>query len=213
VTVVKICGLTNLEDARWAWRCGVDLLGFIFVRSSPRYVAPAEVTKITKTLLAEGCEARFVGVFANESIEVVRQIADTCSLHLVQLHGGEKPDYAHKLDIPVIIAHRVRERVPWEELSLYEAWAYLLDSYDPLRLGGTGHTWRWDISREANKGTMRLIIAGGLTPDNVGLVVRQVRPWGVDVASGVEAYPGRKDPFKVKRFIQHVREEDETWEL
>ena len=208
MTAVKVCGLTNLEDARWAWQCGADLLGFIFVRSSPRYIVPMEAARITRALVAQDCRARFVGVFANESIETVNRIVSECSLHLVQLHGGEKPDYARALDIPVIIARRVQEHVPWDELALYEAWGHLLDTHDPLRLGGTGRTWRWDLLAGVSRGMARLVIAGGLTPDNVGLAIRQARPWGVDVSSGVEARPGRKDPSLVELFVQRVREED-----
>ena len=108
MTVVKICGLTKLEDACWAWQCGADFLGFIFVRSSPRYIVPMEAARIIRALVAQDCKARFVGVFANESIETVCQVVSECSLHLVQLHGGEKPDYARALGIPVIVARRVQ---------------------------------------------------------------------------------------------------------
>lgn len=205
MTAVKICGLTNLEDARWAWQCGADLLGFIFVQSSPRYVSATEAARITRALADEGCAAHFVGVFANQSIEAVRRIANTCSLHLAQLHGGEPPDYARALGVPVIVARRVRDRVPWGELSLYGAWAYLLDSYDPQKLGGTGHSWRWELLDKRPQTSSKIIIAGGLTPDNVSLAIDQARPWGVDVSSGVEAHPGRKDPSKVALFIQRAR--------
>ena len=210
MTAVKICGLTNLEDACWAWQCGADFLGFIFVPSSPRYIVPKEAARIIRALTAQDCKARFVGVFAGESVETVCQVACECSLHLVQLHGGEKPDYARALGIPTIIARRVQERVPWDELSLYDAWGYLLDTHDPLRLGGTGRTWRWELLEGVNRGMARLIIAGGLSPDNVGLAIRQIKPWGVDVSSGVEARPGRKNPSLVQLFVQRVREEDKT---
>jgi phosphoribosylanthranilate isomerase len=212
MTRIKVCGLTNLQDARWAWQCGADLLGFIFVPSSPRYVPPAKVAGITEALRAEGCEARFVGVFVNELSACLKKTVQTCSLHLAQLHGDESPEYVRRLGVPVIVARRVRERVPWEELAPYEAWAYLLDSYDPDRRGGTGHTWDWDLLQmdvdvEASK---RLIVAGGLAPDNVANIVQEAQPWGVDVSSGVECRPGRKDQDKVKRFIDCVRKVDET---
>jgi len=206
MTAVKICGLTNLEDARWAWQCGADLLGFIFVRSSPRYVPPAVVARITSALAAEDCDARLVGVFANQPVEVVRQTVDICSLDLAQLHGDETPDYARALGLPSIIARCIREGVPWEELSQYQAWAYLFDSYDPNKLGGTGQTWRWELLRTGSELTCRIIVAGGLSPDNVALAIGGARPWGVDVSSGVEASPGRKDRAKVERFIQRARE-------
>ena len=214
MTMIKICGLTVLEDARWAWRCGADLLGFIFVPSSPRYIAPEKVARITEALTAEGCQARFVGVFAGETVETVQQIASTCSLHLVQLHGEETADYVRRLGLPAIIARRVRDHVAWDELATAyrglerEVWAYLLDSYDPHRLGGTGQVWNWDLLPGSTDRPLRWIIAGGLTPDNVALALRRARPWGVDVSSGVEASPGRKDPARVARFIQQIREEE-----
>jgi phosphoribosylanthranilate isomerase len=209
MTMVKICGLTNLHDARWAWECGADLLGFVFVPSSPRCVTQEEAAAITERLAAEGCQAKLVGVFASQPLEQVGQVVKRCSLDLAQLHGGEEPEYVGRLRIPVIIGTRVREGIDWDELASHRAWAYLLDSYDPKKLGGTGHAWDWELLRGARRTDLRLIIAGGLTPDNVPSLVRQLKPWGVDVSSGVEAAPGRKDPDKVARFIECVREESE----
>lgn len=210
MTKVKVCGLTSLIDARWAWQCGADLLGFVFVPSSPRHVLPARVAEITKALRAEGCGACFVGVFVNEPLENLERTARMCSLHLAQLHGDESVEYARQLDLPAIVARHVRGRVPWEELAAYEAWGYLLDSYDVRRRGGTGQTWDWDLLQADVEVEMpgRLIVAGGLTPDNVAMVVGGMRPWGVDVSSGVERCPGRKDHAKVERFVENVREAD-----
>ena len=210
MTVIKICGLTTLEDARWAARCGADLLGFIFVPSSPRYVTPDKVAEITGALAAEGCTARFVGVFADEPAEAVRQIATACALHLVQLHGQESPPYVRSLGLPAIVARRVRGAIPWEELASFRPWAYLLDSYDPRRPGGTGQPWPWELLAEGGRRLGRVILAGGLRPENVGEALRRARPWGVDVSSGVEASPGCKDPDKVARFIRQVREASES---
>lgn len=204
---VKICGLTNLPDARWAWQCGADFLGFIFVRSSPRYIRPETVAEITETLTQEGSQARFVGVFANEPIELVQQTVALCSLHIVQLHGDESPEYVHALGLPAIVARRVRDPFVWDEWKRYHAWAYLLDTFDPTKLGGTGQPWPWEVLLHAKERPARLMIAGGLTPDNVAQAIRQLKPWGVDVSSGVEASPGRKDWAKVHRFIQCVRAE------
>lgn len=202
---VKICGLTNLEDARWAFQQGADLLGFIFVPASPRYIPPAQAAAIIEALRAEGCQALCVGVFANAPASEVQEIADQCRLDLVQLHGTEPPAYAQGLRCPVIRAHRVRGPVPWDELLAYPAWAYLLDSFHPQSAGGTGQVWSWDILEGSVLPAVRLIAAGGLTPDNVAEAVRRLHPWGVDVSSGVESRPGQKDPIKVREFILRAK--------
>jgi phosphoribosylanthranilate isomerase len=208
MTRVKICGLTTLEDARHAWRAGADLLGFVLVPSSPRYVPPEALERITRALGEEGCSALRVGVFAGEGPEEVSRLAEACALDLVQLHGGACAPFLARLNRPAIVARRVAGRPPWEG-SFPGAWAHLLDTYVPHRLGGTGRTWRWDLlaGAPAAASALRLIVAGGLTPENVRDAVRVARPWGVDVSTGVEAAPGRKDPVKVARFVAHVREE------
>lgn len=202
---VKICGLTNLEDARWACQQGADLLGFIFVPASPRYIPPAQAAAIIEALRAEGCQALCVGVFVDAPASEVQETAARCRLDLVQLHGSEPPAYARQMPCPVIRAHRVRGAVPWDELLAYPAWAYLLDSFHPQSAGGTGQAWNWDILESAVLPAARLIIAGGLTPENVAEAVRRLTPWGVDVSSGVESRPGKKDPVKVRDFIRQVK--------
>lgn len=211
MTAIKICGITNLEDARWATRCGADLLGFILVPASPRYIAPHDLSPLAEALRAEGVSAPLVGVFADESIDLVRAVASTCALDLVQLHGHESPTYAAQLGYPFLLARRVRDTIPWDELEHYPAWGYVLDADRAGRLGGTGQTWDWRVLGDAERPVgCRLIVAGGLTPENVAQMVRQVRPWGVDVSSGVECGPGLKDHAKLKRFIESVREADTT---
>jgi len=202
---VKICGLTNLDDARTAWQAGADLLGFIFVPASPRCIAPAQASAIIQALRGEGCQALCVGVFADAPASEVEKIAEQCRLDLVQLHGAEPPAYARALPRPVIRAHRMRGAVPWEELLSFDAWAYLLDSYHPQRAGGTGQRWAWEEMDLSAVPPARLIIAGGLTPDNVAEAVRRLHPWGVDVSSGVESRPGQKDPVKVRDFILRAK--------
>jgi phosphoribosylanthranilate isomerase len=206
---VKICGLTNLQDARSAWQSGADLLGLVFVPSSPRYIAPAEAAQIIHALVSEGCALRFVGVFADAPCEMVQRVMRECALHLAQLHGHELPSYARAIGPEVIVARRVREGFSWDELAPYEAWAYLLDSSIPGQLGGTGQSWRWDLLPKDDRPFPRIIVAGGLRPENVQEAIRQVRPWGVDISSGVEACPGKKDPSRVRRFIEMVREEEQ----
>jgi phosphoribosylanthranilate isomerase len=208
VTTIKICGLTDLRDARWAWRCGADLLGFIFVRSSPRFLPTAEAAVITRSLREEGCTARLVGVFVDAPVEVVQRTVEACSLDIAQLHGDEDPEYVRTLGVPAIVARRVRGRVPWEQLARHDAWAYLLDTYHPRKKGGSGHSWDWSLLRRADLSDLRIIVAGGLTPQNVTTAMRQAEPWGVDVSSGVEASPGRKDRTAVERLIRNVKKED-----
>jgi len=202
---VKICGLTTLSDATAAWRAGADLLGFIFVAGSPRCVTPARAADIVRGLRGEGCDAPAVGVFAGMPIDEVRRTAEAVGLDLVQLHGDETPAQAAEAGRPVIMARRVRDRVPWEDLARYEAWAYLLDSHVPGRLGGTGRAWDYGVAAEGRPEGTRVILAGGLDPDNVVAAVRAVRPWGVDVATGVEIAPGRKDAARMVQFVQRAK--------
>ena len=209
MTMVKICGLTNLEDARWAAACGADLLGFIFVPATPRYVERETAAAIMRDLRAEGYRCRFVGVFADAEPDTIRRTVTTCDLDLVQLHGQESPEAVSALGVPVIRATRVREQVDWPKLVAWQSWAYLFDTYDPHRLGGTGHPWRWELLGNRPPNIERVIVAGGLTPDNVALAIRQAHPWGVDVSSGVEATPGHKNPSQVERFIRIAKEECE----
>jgi len=209
-TRVKICGLTRLEDARCAWQAGADLLRFIFVAASPRRLQPAQAAEITSALRQEGCDCRLVGVFAGHSTEVVRRTMDACGLQLAQLHGGESPDYAHVLDRPHIVAQRVRGAVPWETLDRYDAWGYLLDSYDPQRLGGSGKRWDWDAVERQALHKRRVLIAGGINPGNVARAVRQLTPWGIDTSSGVEARPGIKDHDQIRALIARVREAEQA---
>jgi len=209
-THVKICGLTRIEDVRCAWRAGADLLGFIFVAGSPRCLEPEQAAELTAALRQEGCTCRLVGVFAGQSPQAARQTMDACGLHLAQLHGGESPDFARVLDRPYIVAQRVRGAVPWDTLDRYDAWGYLLDSFDPQRLGGSGKRWDWDLVDRQALGKRRVLIAGGINPENVARAVRQLCPWGVDCSSGVEARPGIKDHEKVRALIARVREAKEV---
>ncbi len=208
MTAIKICGLTCMEDALWATQCGADLLGFICWPGSLRYIAPGPLREITHALRQGGCRATLVGVFVNQKPDQMRRIAQACGLDFVQLHGGETPAYAAALGLPYLLARRVRTADDLAGLADYTPWGVVLDSYDPRRPGGTGQPWRWDLLAEGQTCAERLILAGGLAPENVGAAIRAVHPWGVDVATGVERTPGRKDPARVAAFIQAVREED-----
>lgn len=204
---VKICGLRTLETAQAAVSAGADYLGFNFYPPSPRYIEPAAARRIIAVV---GERAIPVGVFVGVSVSDVETIAAESGIRIAQLHGGEGLDVARSLSIPSILALRVKGREVLGELdelgdqSGLEA--VLLDAYRKWQSGGTGETFDWTIARAAvAAGRWRILLAGGLTPDNVADAVRQVRPWGVDVASGVESAPGVKDPERIRQFIAAAR--------
>jgi phosphoribosylanthranilate isomerase len=205
MTRVKICGITNVQDAQLAIEAGADLLGFIFYPKSPRYVTSEQVRKITSHIRSQSpiSNILFVGVFVDERPANVIHTLDLCGLDLAQLHGAEPPEMVADLMAQgpgVIKAFRVRNGGTLNEMQRYQATAYLLDAYVPGQPGGTGHRFDWSLALRA-KAHGPIILAGGLTPDNVTQAVRAVRPWAVDISSGVEATPGRKDASKVRRFV------------
>ncbi len=206
-TRIKVCGITNLEDARVAVAAGADGLGFIFVEQSPRLVEPDMVRAITAELPPF---VERVGVFCNEEIEVVQEIVHYCRLSLVQLHGAESPEYCGKISCRVIKSFGVRPETDYQELAGYAevASAFLLDTYHKKMAGGTGMIFDWQLVEQI-KPPGPVILAGGLTSENVGAAIRQVKPFAVDVNSGVEYQPGRKDADKLKSFVHAVREADD----
>jgi len=205
-TRVKICGLTRLEDAQRAADLGVAALGFNFYPRSPRYIEPAEARAMVRQLAPF---VATVGVFANETdAGCVIARAREAGVTTVQIHGPAFPDLDALCAVFTLVAAvAVREGFKPEELRKIKANAYLLDAFDPDRLGGTGKTFDWSMAREA-KQYGPIILAGGLTPENVARAVREVRPFAVDVASGVESAPGIKDPAKLRAFFAAVAEAD-----
>ncbi len=202
---VKICGITNWVDARRAIAEGAELLGFNFYAGSPRYVEPAMARKIVRRLPTK---ILVVGVFVNESEQKVLEIARAVGLDALQLHGDETPAMVARLkrSFPVIKAIRVKQSLAAGQLQTYKAaTALLLDGFDAQRRGGTGKTFDWEIARRARR-YGRIFLAGGLTPENVGEAIRAARPYAVDVCSGVEARPGKKDPARVKRLMRAAKE-------
>jgi len=199
---VKICGITNLEDALAAADFGADALGFVFFRKSPRYISPANANKIINRLPPFISTA---GVFVNEDKKRIKEIAHQTGINIIQLHGDEPPK-ACSLSMPVIKAIRVKSLENLEPLSGYKdrVSAFLLDTYTPEAFGGTGQIFNWDIAVEA-KQSGRIILAGGLTPENIEKAVRFVHPYAVDVSSGVEEEKGKKDHKKMKLFIQRAK--------
>ena len=198
---VKICGNVTLKDTMAAVEAGADAVGFVFYARSPRVVSPKAVAAIVSHLPPFVTP---VGLFVNEKPEVVRQIASDCGIRLVQLHGEESPQYCAELKLPVLKGIRVRTREDVANLSAYRVDAILLDAYVEGMAGGTGTTFDWSLAVEA-KTWGPIILAGGLTPDNVGEAISRVRPYGVDVSSGVESSPGAKDHAKVKAFVEAVK--------
>ncbi|AGB40388.1 phosphoribosylanthranilate isomerase [Halobacteroides halobius DSM 5150] len=196
---IKVCGLTNLEDAKQAAEVGADLLGFIFAKS-PRQVTNREVAKISKELPAG---VKKVGVFANQSKAEIKETITKCDLDYIQLHGSESPKFCKQFRLPVIKAFRVKDKTSLSQLREYEVDKYLLDTYVPDKLGGTGKTFNWELAIQAKK-YGSIIMAGGLEASNVKLAVKKVSPWAVDVSSGVEVKPGKKDYEQVKEFVESV---------
>ncbi len=196
---VKICGITNEADAAAAVREGVDALGFIFYEGSPRYVEPERVACIVAGLPPFVVP---VGVFVNASIDEVDEICTHAGIRVAQLHGDESPAFCRKLDRPVIKALRVRDDSWISDASTYALGAVLLDTFADGRYGGTGVAFDW---RLAEGSPHRIILSGGLNPDNVAEAVRRVRPYAVDTGSGVEREPGYKDHEKVRAFVAAAR--------
>jgi phosphoribosylanthranilate isomerase len=227
---VKICGLTNLVDAQAAQVAGADMLGFIFFPKSPRYVEPERAREVLGALNRDRRVVLTVGVFVNESAEVIAQILDFCGLDVAQLHGEEPPsmlslnggsakEIVDRDPSPLRgrVYKAVRPRSAEEAAALANQYglpasarrggqlpAFLLDAYHPQLRGGTGQTGDWRLAAPL-AAQYPVLLAGGLNPSNVAEAVRSVRPWGVDVASGVEKSPGQKDHAAVETLLRAVR--------
>ncbi|MBI4288395.1 MAG: phosphoribosylanthranilate isomerase [Chloroflexi bacterium] len=198
---IKICGMTNLEDALAATALGADALGFVFYAKSPRCVSPLRATAIASRL--PPFIAR-VGVFVDEQLERVKEIVKECDLDYAQLHGSESPDFCRQLGNRVIKTLRVKDESVLRQLSMYKAPAFLLDTYKAEMPGGTGQTFNWDIAARAAR-SATVVLSGGLKPQNVAQAIAAVQPYAVDVSSGVEASPGKKDHEKLRAFIEAAR--------
>ena len=198
---VKICGITNLADARAAVSAGADALGFVFYEKSPRHVTPQKAAAIIAQLPPF---VQTVGLFVDEEVERVNWVASFCGLDLIQLHGEEPPEYCQDVNRRIIKAFRVRDEASLAGIGKYEVAGYLLDAWSPDAPGGTGLTFDWSLARQA-AGTRPIILAGGLNPDNVAMACAAVTPYAVDVSSGVEAVPGKKDHGKICAFIAAAR--------
>jgi phosphoribosylanthranilate isomerase len=200
---VKICGITNVDDAVAAVDAGADALGFMFFENSKRNITFARAVEIIRRLPPFVAK---VGVFVNAAEEFIRRGIESTGIDTLQLHGDETPDFCRKLGaLKVIKAFRVRDAESLNDCLAYREYAWLLDSYVAGAAGGTGVAFNWDVAVEAGKHNRMIILAGGLKPETVAQAVQKVKPFAVDVSSGVESAPGRKDHAKIRAFIANVR--------
>jgi phosphoribosylanthranilate isomerase len=198
---VKICGITNLEDAKFAVQCGADAIGFVFHEDSPRFISHYRAAEIVKSLPEHISK---IGVFVNAEKKFVQEIIKHVNLSAVQLLGDAGADDLLGYDTSVIKVFRVYKDFDVATMKNYLVDAFLLDTYKEGSYGGTGKAFDWNIAVRA-KEYGRIILSGGLSPENVEDAVRFVRPYGVDVSSGVEGSPGKKDPKKVREFIMRAK--------
>ena len=203
-TKVKICGITRLPDALAAVEAGADALGFMFFEGSKRYITSAAAAQIIRALPPFVAK---VGVFVNARAETVRAIIAECGLDTLQFHGEETPEFCRQFaPLKVVKAFRIQNAESLKPLPDYAVDAWLLDSHVPGLRGGTGEKFNWDLACQAKELGRPVILAGGLTPENIADALQQVWPFGVDVSSGVESAPGLKDAGLVRRFVEIVRE-------
>jgi phosphoribosylanthranilate isomerase len=201
-TQVKICGITSLADAQAAVEAGADALGFVFYNNSPRYMTIPAAAGIFKEA---PLRIMRVGVFVNSPADFVFRAVAECGLSLLQFHGDETPGFCTQFGVMSMKAFRIRNAESLKDLPEYSTDAWLLDACSPGNHGGTGEKFNWDLAVEAQKYGRPIFLAGGLTPKNVADAVRRVQPFGVDVSSGVESAPGKKDHQKIRDFIARVR--------
>ncbi len=195
---VKICGITSVEDAQAVEQAGADAVGLMFYEGSPRHIALEQAKAIVDSL--SNTIVR-VGVFVNSEESFVRQAMEICTLNMLQFHGDETPEYCARFEIMTLKAIRVSDESSLKEMERYSADGFLLDAFSENSLGGTGETFNWELAKRATKSGRPIFLAGGLTPENVAEAVKAVRPFAVDVSSGVESEPGKKDAAKVRAFV------------
>lgn len=199
---VKVCGITTPEDALMAAKAGAAAIGLVFWPGSPRFVDRAMARRIVEALPLFVLR---VGVFVDQSLDMMTRTSDDVGLDIIQLHGAEPPETVACLPRRVIKAIRVGSDSVLDEVRRYEGSGILLDTKDEVRPGGTGKTFDWQTAQQVRARVRFLVLAGGLTPENVAEAIKTVGPDAVDVSSGVEATPGKKDPKKLRAFMQAVR--------
>jgi len=200
---VKICGVARVSDALAAVEAGADAVGLMFYEASPRFVTHATAAKVVQALPPFVAK---VGVFVNPSEADVRLAITECGIDTLQFHGDEPPEFCRQFGLKTIKAFRIQNADSLKALSAYSSETWLLDSFVPGQPGGTGATFNWRLAAEAVRQNRPVLLAGGLTPQNVAEAVRQVRPYGVDVSTGVESAPGKKDAAKVGAFVHAAKQ-------
>jgi phosphoribosylanthranilate isomerase len=197
---LKICGITRYQDALLAASLGAYALGFIFLKKTPRYIKPQHAKEIVAKLPPF---VQVVGVFVNEEIKVIRDIASFCHLDLIQLHGDESPSFCEKLGLSSLKAFRIKDERSLKYLAYYKGKVrgFLVDTYKKGKPGGTGESFNWELAIKAKAYSMPIVLAGGLRPDNIKEAIEKVKPYAIDVNSGVESSPGIKDESLLKRLF------------
>ena len=196
---IKICGITNIEDALAAESFGADAVGFIFYKKSKRYVTPEQAEQIIKSLSPFTTK---VGVFVDETFEIINNISKQTGINLVQLHGDENPHIIKSISLPVIKAFRVNDNFDYYKLNQYQEYSILLDAYSENEYGGTGNKFNWEkIPAEIKN---KIILAGGISSDNIEFIYQNINPAAIDLSSSLEITPGKKDKMKMERFFNKV---------
>lgn len=201
-TIVKICGITNIADGLAAAEAGADAVGLMFHDQSPRHISLPTAAAITRELPPFIIK---VGVFVNAPEDAVLRAISACGLNIAQFHGEETPEFCALFPIMTIKAFRIRDAASLQDMQNYATDAWLLDAFVPGKLGGTGAQFNLDLAIEAAQLGRPIFLAGGLTPENVGEAVHRVQPYGVDVSSGVESSPGKKDHAKIRAFVKAAK--------
>ena len=204
---VKICGITNIADAIAAAEAGADAIGLMFYEKSPRNISIQTAKEIVRELPPHIIK---VGVFVNPSEELVLRVIGDCGVGLLQFHGDETPEFCTQFGLMSMKAFRIRDAESLCALPMYLTDAWLLDAFADDKLGGTGEKFNWDLAIEAQKHGRPIFLAGGLTAENVAEAIRKVKPFAVDVSSGVESTPGKKDHAKIRAFIEAARSGSES---
>ena len=199
MTRVKVCGITNSEDAFCAVRLGASALGFVFYEKSPRFISPKEAREVISRIPPFVTK---VGVFVNAEADYLRKAKDIAGFDVYQFHGDETPEFCAAFGENYIKAVRVKNAESLNAVELYDTDAFLFDAYSPDAYGGTGESFSWDVLSRRKLEDKFVILSGGLNSDNVRDAVQKVNPYAVDVSSGVESSPGIKDHLKLKRFME-----------